>query len=57
LVLGGRMDMTVPYFGSEEIAAAIPGAKLVTFETGHGCMIEEMDAFNAAVSEFLASLR
>jgi pimeloyl-ACP methyl ester carboxylesterase len=57
LVLGGRMDMTVPYFGSEEIAGAIPGAKLVTFETGHGCMIEEMDAFNAAVSEFLASLR
>jgi pimeloyl-ACP methyl ester carboxylesterase len=57
LVLGGRMDMTVPYFASEEIAAAIPGAKLVTFETGHGCMIEEMDGFNRAVAEFLASLR
>ncbi|HEY7874478.1 MAG TPA: alpha/beta fold hydrolase [Actinomycetota bacterium] len=57
LVLGGRMDMTVPYFASEEIAGAIPGAKLVTFETGHGCMIEEMDAFNRAVTEFLASLR
>lgn len=57
LVIGGRMDMTVPYFGSEEIAAAIPGAKLVTLETGHGCMIEEMEPFNRAVTEFLASLR
>jgi pimeloyl-ACP methyl ester carboxylesterase len=57
LVLGGRMDMTVPYFGSEEIAGAIPGAKLVTLETGHGCMIEEMEQFNKAVTEFLASLR
>lgn len=57
LVLGGRMDMTVPYFGSEEIAAAIPGANLVTLETGHGCMIEEMETFNGAVMEFLASLR
>jgi aminoacrylate hydrolase len=57
LVIGGRMDMTVPYFGSEEIAAAIPGAKLVTLQTGHGCMIEEMQDFNEAVTEFLASLR
>jgi 3-oxoadipate enol-lactonase len=57
LVIGGKMDMTVPYFGSEEIAGAIPGAKLVTLETGHGCMIEEMEPFNRAVTEFLASLR
>jgi pimeloyl-ACP methyl ester carboxylesterase len=57
LVIGGRMDMTVPYFGSEEIAATIPGAKLVTLETGHGCMIEEMQDFNEAVTGFLASLR
>jgi pimeloyl-ACP methyl ester carboxylesterase len=57
LVIGGKKDMTVPYLGSKEIAAAIPGAKLVTLETGHGCMIEEMEAFNGAVTEFLASLR
>lgn len=56
LVLGGRMDMLVPYFATEEIAEAIPGAKLVTFATGHACMIEEMEPFNRAVSEFLASL-
>jgi pimeloyl-ACP methyl ester carboxylesterase len=56
LVIGGRMDMTVPFFGSEEIAAAIPGAQLVALETGHGCMIEEMDAYNRAVRDFLDSL-
>jgi pimeloyl-ACP methyl ester carboxylesterase len=57
LVIGGKMDVTVPYLGSEEIAATIPGARLVTLETGHGCMIEEMEPFNRAVTEFLASLR
>lgn len=56
LVLGGKMDMMVPGFGSEEMAAAIPGAELVMFETGHGCMIEEMDAFNGRVAAFLSSL-
>jgi pimeloyl-ACP methyl ester carboxylesterase len=56
LVLGGEMDMMVPGFASEEIAAAIPGAQLRMFRTGHGCMIEELEPFNAAVSEFLASL-
>jgi pimeloyl-ACP methyl ester carboxylesterase len=55
LVLGGKMDMIVPGFASEEIAAAIPGAQLVMFETGHGCMIEEMAGFNAAVSGFLGN--
>ena len=56
LVLGGRMDMLVPAFASEEIAAAIPGAQLHLLETGHGCMIEEMDRFNSFVGEFLGSL-
>src|SRR5918999_4958452 len=56
LVAGGRMDMMVPYFASEEIAGAIPGAQLARFETGHGCMIEEMEAFNRRVEEFLAQL-
>jgi pimeloyl-ACP methyl ester carboxylesterase len=56
LVMGGKMDMMVPGFASEEIAAAIPGAELTMFETGHGCMIEEMADFNARVSTFLAGL-
>ena len=54
LVIGARNDMMVPYLGSEEIAAAIPEAELVTLKTGHGCMIEEMPAYNAAVQTWLA---
>lgn len=56
LVLGGKMDMIVPGFGAEEIAASIPGAELRMFETGHGCMVEEMADFNDAVTTFLKGL-
>jgi aminoacrylate hydrolase len=56
LVIGGEMDVLVPYFASEEIAGAIPGAQLVTLHTGHALMIEEMDAFNRALTAFLDSL-
>jgi pimeloyl-ACP methyl ester carboxylesterase len=56
LVVGGRFDVMVPCFASEEIAAAIPGAELALFETGHGLMLEEMEAFNARLGEFLASI-
>ena len=56
LVFGGKMDVMVPGFASEEIAAAIPGAELTMFETGHGCMVEEMEAVNARISTFLSSL-
>jgi aminoacrylate hydrolase len=57
LVVGGRLDMMVPAFASEEIAAAIPGAELVMFDTGHALMIEEMDLFNQTVRRFLDSLQ
>lgn len=53
LVIAGRMDFMTPAFASEEIAAAVPGAELHLLGTGHGCMIEEMDAFNTLVSDFL----
>ncbi|HEV2755676.1 MAG TPA: alpha/beta fold hydrolase [Actinomycetota bacterium] len=56
LVMGGKLDMMVPGFAAEEIAEAIPGAELTMFETGHGCMIEEMTDFNARVAAFLAGL-
>jgi pimeloyl-ACP methyl ester carboxylesterase len=57
LVMGGKMDQMVPYLGTKEIAAAIPNAELATYETGHGCMVEEMEPFNQKVSEFLRSLQ
>ena len=53
LVLGGRMDQMVPYLASKEIAATIPNAELATFETGHACMIEEMEPFNKRIEDFL----
>ena len=56
LVLGGKMDQMVPYLASEEIARTIPNAELATFETGHACMIEEMEPFNRKLEEFLAKL-
>jgi aminoacrylate hydrolase len=56
LVAAGRMDMIVPFFASQEIAEAIPAAELVEFETGHGMLVEEMDVFNIALAEFLASV-
>lgn len=56
LVFGGKMDVMVPGFASEELAATIPGAELTMFETGHGCMVEEMQAVNERISTFLRSL-
>ena len=56
LVIGAKMDMMVPGFASQEIATAIPGAELVMMETGHGSGVEEMGAFNEAVTNFLAKL-
>ena len=56
LVFGGKMDMMVPGFASEEIAGAIPGARLHMFETGHGLMVEEMGEANALITDFLSSL-
>ena len=56
LVVGGRFDMMIPGFASEEIAAAIPGAQLEMYDKGHGLMLEEMDAFNRRLRGFLDSL-
>jgi len=56
LVVGGRFDMTVPFFASEEIARAIPGAQFEIFDSGHGLMLEQMDAFNARLGKFLVEV-
>ena len=37
----------------EQIAAAIPGAEFKLLETAHAFNVEEADAFNATVLEFL----
>ena len=56
LVIGAKFDQMVPYLGSEEIAAAIPGAEFASFESGHGVMVEEMQAFNDRLARFLQNL-
>ncbi len=54
LVLVGREDILLPVRQSEELAALIPGAKLVVLDGGaHAFSIEIADMFNRAVLEFL----
>lgn len=54
LVLCGRQDQLTPPECSEEMAAAIPGAKLVVVEEcGHLSTLERPDEVNAAMREWL----
>jgi pimeloyl-ACP methyl ester carboxylesterase len=58
LVLTGDADRLVPPAYSERLAALIPGAKLVKIPGGsHAFNLEQPDAFNRAVLEFLASVQ
>lgn len=52
-VLTGARDILVPPELSEQTARAIPGAELVTLDGGHAFNIENADAFNRAVLDFL----
>jgi pimeloyl-ACP methyl ester carboxylesterase len=54
LVLGGRQDAVTPPEVMEEIAAGIPGAKLVLLERcGHLSPLEQPEAVTAAMAEWL----
>jgi len=53
-VVGGAEDIMVPRQHQEELAAAIPGARLRLIEgAGHSVNLEAQSAFNAAVRDFL----
>ena len=55
LVVVGSLDKaTPPATGGEPIAAAIPGARLVSLPTGHISPLERPDALAALLAEFLA---
>jgi pimeloyl-ACP methyl ester carboxylesterase len=57
LVLVGREDIMLPVRQSEELAALIPGARLVVLDGGaHGFSIEIADKFNRAVLDFLGQV-
>jgi len=54
LILCGRQDRLTPLENSEQMAAAIPGAKLVVVEEcGHMSTLEQPEAVNAAMREWL----
>jgi pimeloyl-ACP methyl ester carboxylesterase len=54
-VICGRDDAVTPLAYSEEMAAAIPGAGLITIEQcGHVSPLERPDAVNAALGRWLA---
>jgi aminoacrylate hydrolase len=58
LVIVAHDDMITPRFYSEELAARIPGAKLVVLETGgHYAPAIHSEPYNAAVGQFLRSVR
>ncbi len=54
LVTAGRYDRTCPVAAAEAMAAGIPGAELVIFESsGHMMFVEEPDRYLTVVREFL----
>lgn len=57
LVVTGDADAIVPHANSLNLAAAIPGSTLRIIEGGsHAFFIEQADAFNRAVVEFVGQL-
>ena len=57
LVIVGEEDVATVPAKAERIAAAIPGAKLVKIpRAGHTSTVEEPQAVNAAIEQFLATL-
>ncbi|MGI8683109.1 MAG: alpha/beta fold hydrolase [Mycobacteriales bacterium] len=54
LVTAGRHDRTCPVEAAQAMAAGIPGAELVIFESsGHMTFVEEPDLYIAVVRDFL----
>lgn len=54
LVITGSQDMLTPCGDAEELAEMIPGARLRELRgAAHGLMVEQPNAFNTAVLEFL----
>ncbi len=57
LILEGDQDTVTPLSNARAIAVAIPGARIrIVPATAHLTMLERPEAFNAAVTEFLAGL-
>jgi 3-oxoadipate enol-lactonase len=58
LVLSGTLDAAAPAPGMERMAARIPGAQYVALEgAGHLAPLEQPEAFNAALEQFLRNIQ
>lgn len=58
LIITGSDDTLIPVSDSEDMAKAIPGSKLVVIPgAAHLSNVENPEAFNSAVREFLARLK
>jgi 3-oxoadipate enol-lactonase len=53
IVIGGTLDEPTPLSQAEELAAGIPGARLVALDAGHLSNVEQPEAFAAAVRTLL----
>jgi pimeloyl-ACP methyl ester carboxylesterase len=53
-VIGARRDIMVPPFRSEDLAEAIPGAKLTIVDSAHLLNVEAAEEFNELVLGFIA---
>jgi pimeloyl-ACP methyl ester carboxylesterase len=54
LVVAGEQDTTIPLSAKRRLARSIPGARLASFPgSGHATPIDEAQAFNLLVEEFL----
>ncbi len=57
LALSGTLDTAAPSSGMQRMAARIPGAQFVALEgAGHLAYLEQPQAFNAAIEQFLQGL-
>ena len=54
LIIAGEADQSMPLARAQLMHEAIPGSALVVLPGAHICNIEAADAFNAALTDFLA---
>lgn len=54
LIIAGASDAATPSSATSELARQIPDSQLVTLDAAHLSNLEQPDAFNAAVLEFLS---
>jgi 3-oxoadipate enol-lactonase len=57
LVIAGTEDQAIPAAATAKIAELIPGAQLISLQTGHQAAVEQPEAFCSAWRNFVATVR